>query len=362
MAQAKRLDWVDTAKGISIILVVMLYAANSVGEATGGTGFLHYVIGFATPFRMPEFFLISGLFLSAVIGRDWARFVDRRVVHYLYFYGLWAFILIVVKVAILSGEPGRALSWLGWAVIDPYSMLWFIYVLAFFSLTAKIAHAMKIPHWAMLAFAAALQIAPVDGPGYAIDYYAEYLVYFYSGYVFAPQIFKLVDWFISKPLLIVGALAVWAVLNGTLVFLPEFKAMPDHFEMGYAALPGLHLALALVGALAVCITASLFSRFDAMNWLRYMGQNSIVIYLAFSLPMAISREILLRLGLITETGPLSAVVLLIALVSPLVLFWMVKKTGWGTFLFTRPAWAHIPGTPGSLSEQEKTKAHPVPAE
>jgi uncharacterized membrane protein YcfT len=27
-------------------------------------GILHYVIGFATPFRMPEFFMISGLFLS----------------------------------------------------------------------------------------------------------------------------------------------------------------------------------------------------------------------------------------------------------------------------------------------------------
>ncbi|VAW25008.1 hypothetical protein MNBD_ALPHA11-2270, partial [hydrothermal vent metagenome] len=112
MSQSKRMDWVDSAKGISIILVVMLYAANSVGEATNGTGFLHYIIGFATPFRMPEFFLISGLFLSSVIGRDWKSYMDRRFVHYMYFYALWAAILIIVKVGLFAGNPVQAIEWL----------------------------------------------------------------------------------------------------------------------------------------------------------------------------------------------------------------------------------------------------------
>ena len=31
MDQTKRLDWVDAAKGISILLVVMLYATNGAG-------------------------------------------------------------------------------------------------------------------------------------------------------------------------------------------------------------------------------------------------------------------------------------------------------------------------------------------
>ena len=35
-----------------------------------------------------DFFLISGLFLSAVVDRPWRRFVDRRLVHYMYFYAL----------------------------------------------------------------------------------------------------------------------------------------------------------------------------------------------------------------------------------------------------------------------------------
>ena len=58
---SQRMPWVDAAKGICIILVVMMYATYNTGEHTGKVGFLHYAIGFATPFRMPEFFLISGL-------------------------------------------------------------------------------------------------------------------------------------------------------------------------------------------------------------------------------------------------------------------------------------------------------------
>ena len=76
---ANRLDWVDAAKGLSIILVVMMHSAYGVGEDLNGTGVLHYIIGWATPFRMPEFFLISGLFLGAVIARPWVAYADRRI-------------------------------------------------------------------------------------------------------------------------------------------------------------------------------------------------------------------------------------------------------------------------------------------
>jgi len=360
MGNSKRLNWVDSAKGISIIMVVMLYASNSVGKNTGDTGFLHYIIGFATPFRMPEFFLLSGLFLSSVIMRDWKSYLDRRFVHYLYFYGLWALIMIVIKIALFSAHPVHALSLIAWSLVEPYSMLWFIYVLALFSLTAKIAYSLKIPHWAMLIGAALLQIFPIQTPSYAINQFAEYLIYFYAGYVFAPLIFKIVQYFLERPLLSIGSLFLWAIINGALVFSPSFKAMPASFEMGFAALPVLHLGLALIGAMAVCVLAAFISRFNLMNWLRWIGAHSIVIFLAFGLPLGLSREILLRFNLIENTGILSLVILLIGLVAPLILYWLVQKTGYGKFLFERPAWAHILGTRGSL--HPKLKLNTCPAE
>src|SRR5260221_1398655 len=84
-----RVDWVDYAKGICIIMVVMMHSVLGVEKAADQNGFMHLVVMFAKPFRMPDFFLISGLFLPVVIGRDWRIFLDRKVVHFVYFYLLW---------------------------------------------------------------------------------------------------------------------------------------------------------------------------------------------------------------------------------------------------------------------------------
>src|SRR5688572_29549261 len=144
----ERLNWVDSAKGISIILVVMMYSVFNVGQDSEGVGFFHYVIVFSTPFRMPEFFLISGLFLDQVLARNWRAYADRRVVHYLYFYSLWAVIHIVLKVGIMSADPLNAGTDLLWAIVEPYGVLWFIYLLAAFSLVAKLTYDLRMPRWA----------------------------------------------------------------------------------------------------------------------------------------------------------------------------------------------------------------------
>jgi uncharacterized membrane protein YcfT len=78
---AHRVAWVDYAKGICIVMVVMMHSTLGVGAAAGGEGFFHTVVAFAKPFRMPDFFLLSGLFLSRVIDRDWKTYLDRKVVH-----------------------------------------------------------------------------------------------------------------------------------------------------------------------------------------------------------------------------------------------------------------------------------------
>ena len=152
----------------------------------------------------------------------------------------------------------------------------------------------------------------------------------------------------------------YAVVNGLLVFTGGFEMRPVHAEMGFAALPGLHLVLAFTGSLALCVAAALLMRLRWMAWLRWLGAHSIVVYLSFSIPMAASRVVLLKLG-IEDTSLLSTAVLLSALVAPLILYWVVKRTGFGGFLFERPAWAHIPGTPGS-HRYDQARAAATPAE
>src|ERR1700693_5027846 len=94
-----RVDWVDYAKGFCIVFVVMMHSTLGVERAPGHGGFMHPVVAFAKPFRMPDFFLISGLFLAQVIDRDWRTYLDRKVVHFVYFYVFCFFIQLVYSAA-----------------------------------------------------------------------------------------------------------------------------------------------------------------------------------------------------------------------------------------------------------------------
>src|SRR6266705_1523902 len=128
----ERVGWVDYAKGFCIVFVVMMHSTLGVGNTLGQEGWLHSVVAFAKPFRMPDFFLISGLFLARVIDRDWRTYLDRKVVHFLYFYVLWVVIQWAMKdlyPAVAGGDPTAA----GWDLLsvlwDPPGALWFIYML-----------------------------------------------------------------------------------------------------------------------------------------------------------------------------------------------------------------------------------------
>src|SRR5580765_5906063 len=92
-----RVDWVDYAKGICIILVVMMHSTLGVEKAAGELSWLNGFIEWARPFRMPDFFLISGLFLASRIDRPWRLFLDRKVLHFAYFYTLWLTIQFAFK-------------------------------------------------------------------------------------------------------------------------------------------------------------------------------------------------------------------------------------------------------------------------
>ncbi len=139
-----RVDWVDYAKGFCIVFVVMMHSTLGVEAAVGKEGWLHPLVEFARPFRMPDFFMISGLFLSRVIDRDWRTYLDRKVVHFAYFYVLWMTIQFAVKAPFMAADLGAAgvarLYLL--SLIDPFGTLWFIYLLPIFFVLVKLTRRM----------------------------------------------------------------------------------------------------------------------------------------------------------------------------------------------------------------------------
>src|ERR1700731_3986412 len=135
-----RVDWVDYAKGFCIVMVVMMHSTVGVEAAVGQTSWMHAFVAFPKPFRMPDFFMISGLFLARVIERDWRTYLDRKVVHFAYFYGLWVTIQFVIKAPSFGAEHGWAgvLGLYLESFIEPFGTLWFIYLLPIFFVVTKL--------------------------------------------------------------------------------------------------------------------------------------------------------------------------------------------------------------------------------
>ncbi len=343
-----RVAWVDTAKGMCIILVVMMHVVLGIGDRMGTEGFLHPVVAFAAPFRMPDFFLISGLFLARVIDRDWRRYADKRVLHFLYFYVLWLVIQSIIRFGdVADGSVTGLIEHLAWSMVQPFSTLWFVYMLAIFSVVTKLLRG--VPVWALLGSAALLEIAPIHTGAILVDEFAARYVYFLAGYLLAPQIFKLADWALAhKPAALVG-LVLWAVVNGFLALTPSGLT-----EAGtLATLPFISLIAGTLGAVAMVLISALLAGTPLGRPLDYAGRHAIAVYLAFFLPMAVTREILLRLGIIEDVGVISLIVLIVAVLAPLVAERIVRNTPLN-FLFVRPRFARI--------SPERSGARPQPAE
>jgi uncharacterized membrane protein YcfT len=333
-SRSDRVDWVDYAKGICIVMVVMMHSVLGVELARGETGFMHALVTFAKPFRMPDFFLISGLFLPLVINRDWRIYLDRKVVHFAYFYVLWVTIQFGFKAPAFAAETGWAHAGYLYleSFIEPFGTLWFIYLLPIFFVVTKATRA--LPPLLIFGIAALLEMMHISTGWTVIDEFAARFVYFFTGYWLANEVFALSDRARVRPWLALLGLALWAIANESLV------------KAGVSDWPLISLLLGLAGAGAVVTIGTLLARAQWLTFLRFCGEHSIVIYLAFFLPMAATRTLLLRAGIIHDVGTISLTVTVVALFGALAIWRLALRAG-ANFLFERPdAFWIAPRKPG----------------
>lgn len=326
-SEGERIAWFDYAKGICIIGVVALYANMYVAGLTLEDGWMSYWIDFAQPVRMPAFFLLCGLFLARTIDRPWRDYLDKKIVHFFYFFVLWTSLYFAA--GLLSGEfVGGAPLWLDYLdwYVEPFHMLWFIQMLPVYFLVTRLVR--PAPWVIVLAAAALLQIWGPESGWRQLDRFSERFVYFYAGYLFAPLAFRIADWACANKGLALTALTSWAVIN-ELVVLAQFDGKPV-----------ISLALGFAGAGAVIAAASLLAQTRPMGWLRYLGEHSIVIFLSFFLAVVVTSRLLEKLDLIADAGTETLLVTALSLALPIFGYWAVRRTPLA-LLFDRPRWAKI---------------------
>jgi uncharacterized membrane protein YcfT len=342
---ASRLDWVDVAKGLCILLVVLMHATLGVEKATGTETGLHHFIEWARPFRMPDFFLISGLFLAARIDRPWRAYLDTKVVHFAYFYVLWLTIQFGMKAPSMVAENGAAATLLDYltSFVVPFGTLWFIYLLAIYFVVTKLLK--PVPKWLVLAVAAALHVFAPESGVFILDEFSNRFVFFYSGYALAPMVLAVAERLRVMPhLMLAAGLAVWAVLNAVGVY------------HGIALERGPDLLFSYVGISAIVAFSVLVTYRLPGRVLAYCGRNSIAVYLAFTLFMGPVRIVLLKIAGADAATAVALFSALAGVTGALALEWLVRGT-WAGFLFTRPAMFKLaPRREGQASTQPSPAA------
>ena len=192
-----------------------------------------------------------------------------------------------------------------------------------------------MPPLAVFAVGALLEMTHVATGWTVIDEFCARFVYFYAGYWLASTVFTLSDRARVRPAFALAGLGLWALINGGLVI------------AGFSEWPLISLALGFAGAGAIIVMGTLLARMHWLNFLRYCGEHSIVIYLAFFLPMASTRTLLLHNGLIGDIGLVSLIVTLVGVVGA-VAIWRLALALHANFLFERPmAFWIAPKTAGS---------------
>ena len=336
MPQTGRVDWVDYAKGFCIIMVVMMHSTLGVEKAVGAEGWMHAVVAFAKPFRMPDFFMISGLFLARVIDRDWSSYLDKKVVHFAYFYVLWLTIQFAFKAPGIAADDGTDRHGPGLSRL----------------VRRAVRHDLvHLPPADLLrrrqSGAAPAVVAALARRGGARDgACADRLDHRRRIRQHASSIFSAAMSSRRRSSRLPRASSTTA--GEPLPSCSSGRSPRDSpSSAAFRNCRFVSLALGLVGAVAVVSFAALLSKSDLMAPVRYCGRNSIVIYLAFFLPMAVSRAALLKLGVIDDLGTISLIVTGCGVIGPLVLFWAVRGTPL-RLLFERPAWARLKPAAGRV--------------
>ena len=130
---AQRIEWLDAARGLAIVLVVfghVLRGLEAAGEAEGAAW-----VGAADlalySFHMPLFFFLAGLNVRAALARGARGFTGDKLWTVVWPYLLWSTVQGSAA-ALAAGATNGERAWsdllrIGWA---PIGQFWFLYALA----------------------------------------------------------------------------------------------------------------------------------------------------------------------------------------------------------------------------------------
>lgn len=349
-----RFPWIDYARGITILLVVYRHVFEglaNVGVGSGNYGTLKYLNIFFFSFRMPLFFIVSGIFFGGSLDRKGiGEYIGNRFQTIFYPLMIWGCIQITLQL-LFAGyvnaerEPMNYLH----LIIEPRKIeqFWYLNALFFVStLYAIVRWYLKVKPWQQLILGICL---------YAVSGYCH---------VHDINIGFLIDVFFFYMFFAVGDLLAHLVLNTknhtvltswrtTLIALPIFVAIQHYFT--YLNLvhqddyyvqykqPALFAVTALAGGAFVIHIAFLLQKLDIMRFLRVIGYHSLYIYVMHLMITSSTRVILIKLFGIQNIPVLMVISVTIGIILPIILYNVAERAGaWWLFTLKKPVGEKAP--------------------
>jgi len=344
-----RYPWIDYARGITILLVVYRHVfegLGNVGEGSGSYAGLKYFNIFFFSFRMPLFFIVSGIFVGgSLLRKGVGDYIGNRFQTIFYPLMVWGSIQISLQLlfagyANAEREPMDYLH----LIIDPRKIeqFWYLNALFFVSVLYALVHWYgKIKPWQQLILGVILYA--VSGYchihnihiGFLIDVTFFYL-FFAVGHVFSDLVLNTKNH---------SVLTSWRT---TLVALPFFVLVQHYFT--YLNLlhkddyyvqyqqPAIFAITALLGGAFVIQVSFLLQKLDIMRFLRVIGYHSLYIYVMHLMITSGLRSFLLKSVGIQNIPVLLVVSVTAGVILPVILYNIAERAGaWWLFTLKKPA-------------------------
>lgn len=321
----RRLDWVDYAKGLGIIFVVFghvikgLYTAKLVDPT-----FFYYAINFVYSFHMPLFFMLSGyFFLNSFLKRGTRYIIINKLETIIYPFVIWSIIQTFIEAKLSAYTNNHiSMSALLTCLYMPRSQFWFLFALffinilnvLFFNISKKYATIISLIVW----------VVYYNLPFTLVSFDKTFinLLYFNVGILLSQYTFCIDkiqnNWKLFILNVIIYSISLYLYFN-----YPQTEWYNEVFPQ-------------LSGSFIIIYIANIIANKSTLPYLKYMGVNSMVIYL---LHLLVGNGVRIFMAKFLHIHNSTAHIITgtaFGLICPLLIYQLVIKTKYLKWLFVCP--------------------------